>query len=93
MRAQVSKKLLRNINRTSEKLVSEAARIVLQSKQASQCLVLDRKAVRSLQTGFEAGIGRPLTKKEGAKYRREIKRFYVESSMPFPNFTGKAYFL
>ena len=93
IRAQVSKKLLRNINRTSEKLVSEAARIVLQSKQASQCLVLDRKAVRSLQTGFEAGIGRPLTKKEGAKYRREIKRFYVESSMPFPNFTGKAYFL
>ena len=50
IRARVSKNLLKNVNRTSEKLVSEAARIVLQSKQASQCLVLNRKAVRSLQT-------------------------------------------
>lgn len=93
IRARVSKNLLKNVNTTSEKLVSEAARIVLQSKQASQCLVLNRKAVRSLQTGFEAGIGRPLTQKEGTKYRKNVKKFFVESSMPFPNFIGKTYFL
>lgn len=93
IRAQVSKKLLENVNRQSEKIVSEAARIVLQSAQASQCLILDRKAVRALQNGFEAGIGRPLIKSEGTKYRREVKKFFVQNSSPLPDYPGKAYFL
>lgn len=93
IRSQVSKQLLTNVNRTSEKLVSEAARIVLQSTQASQCLILDRKAVKALQTGFEAGIGRNLSANEGKKYRTEVKKYFVQSSKPFPDIPGKSYFV
>jgi len=93
IRANVAAKLLENVDRTSNKLVSEAARIVLQSTQASQCLILDRKAVRVLQTGFEAGIGRSLTAKEGTKYRGKVKKYFKQLSKPFPDIPGKRYFI
>ena len=93
IRANVASKLLENVDRTSNKLVSEAARIVLQSTQASQCLILDRKAVKILQTGFEAGIGRSLTANEGKSYRGRVKRHFKTLSQPFPEIPGKRYFI
>jgi len=84
-RKRVSKELIKNFSRKSEKTVGEAARILLQSAEVSQCIVLKNKETQAVQKGFEAGIGRKLSKEEGVNYRREYKKFIKISSKPFPN--------
>ena len=68
-RKQVAAKLIENYNRKSEKTVGDAARILLQSADVRQCLVIKNRETKAIQTGYEAAIGRPLTKEEGTKYR------------------------
>jgi hypothetical protein len=84
LRQRISKSLIENFNRKSEKSVAEAARILLQSSDVQQCLILKTNEMRALQTGYEAAIGQPLTKAEGTKYRRELKKYLKSLSKPFP---------
>ena len=93
IRKEVSEKLLQDVERAERNIVSEAARKVLSTKEASQCLVLDRKAVSALVLGMEAGIGRKLTTYERKKYRAEVKEHFITISKPFPDIPGKAYFV
>ena len=74
-RKRVSKELLKNFSRQSEKTVGQAARILLQSAEVSQCIVLKNRETKAIQTGFEAGIERKLTAEEGTKYRAALKSF------------------
>ena len=84
LRQRISKSLIENFNRKSEKSVAEAARILLQSSDVQQCLILKTNEMRALQTGYEAAIGQPLTKADGTKYRRELKKHLKGLSQPFP---------
>lgn len=93
IREEVSLKLLQDVERAERNIVSEAARKVLSTKEASQCLVLDRKAVSALVLGMEAGIGRKFTTYERKKYRAEVKEHFITISKPFPDIPGKAYFV
>jgi hypothetical protein len=83
-RKRVSKKLLENFNRENSKTVGQAARILLQSAEVKQCIVLKNNETRAVQTGYEAAIGRALTKKEGTKYRAAFKKYIRNISTPFP---------
>lgn len=83
-RQQVSKRLLENYNRVAEKTVGEAARVLLQSADVRQCLVVKNKETKAIQTGYEAAIGRELEPDEGAKYRAALKKYLKEESEPFP---------
>lgn len=83
-RKRVSKELLKNFSRQSEKTVGQAARILLQSAEVSQCIVLKNRETKAIQTGFEAGIERKLTAEEGTKYRAALKSFIKSSSLKFP---------
>ena len=78
LRQRISKALIENFNRKSEKTVADAARILLQSTDVQQCLILKTKEMRALQTGYESAIGQPLTEDEGKKYRRELKKHLKE---------------
>ena len=93
-RKEVSKVLLENFNRKSEKLVAEASRILLQSAAVQQCIVLKTKQTHAIQAGFEAGIAPiEITKAQGTKYRRELKQYIKGLSKPFPeNQAGAVYF-
>jgi hypothetical protein len=84
IRKAVSVKLLKDLDRAQRNTVADAARKVLSTKEASQCLVLDRKAVTALTLGMEAGIGRKLTTYERKKYRAEVKSFFIKMSSTFP---------
>ena len=84
LRERISKALIENFNRKSEKTVGEAARILLQSSEVQQCIILKTKEMRALQIGYEAAIGQPLTKKDGTKYRRELKKYLKGLSQLFP---------
>ena len=83
-RKQVAEKLLENYNRVSEKTVGEAARILLESADVRQCLVIKNRETKAIQTGYEAGLGRPLSKDEGTKYRAALKRHIKGQHKPFP---------
>ena len=61
IREEVSLKLLQDVERAQRNIISVAARKVLGTKEASQCLVLDRRSITALVLGMEAGIGRKLT--------------------------------
>ena len=84
LRKQISKELLKNFERQSEKTVGKASRILLQSSEVNQCIVLKQTQTRAIQTGYEAAIGRELTKSEGTKYRAAVKNFIKGKSAPFP---------
>ena len=84
LRKRISKELLKNFERTSQKTVGNAARILLQSSEVQQCIVLKRNETKAIQLGFEAGIGRPLTREEGTKYRKQLKKHIKELARPFP---------
>ena len=94
-RKRVSKELLENFSRKSDKTVGKAARILLQSAEVSQCIVLKNNETKAIQTGFEAGIGRKLTTEEGRKYRTALKTHIKTSSFKFPKAknTSTRYFL
>lgn len=83
-RKELASKLLENYTRKSEKTVGEAARILLQSSDVRQCIVIKNKQTRAIQTGYEAGIGRVLSTKEGTKYRAAVKRYIKGLAHPFP---------
>ena len=83
-RKQIAAKLIENYNRKSEKTVGDAARILLQSADVRQCLVIKNRETKAIQTGYEAAIGRPLTKEEGTKYRAAFKRYIRGQHRPFP---------
>ena len=83
-RKQVAEKLLENYNRVSEKTVGEAARILLESADVRQCLVIKNRETKAIQTGYESGLGRPLSKDEGTKYRAALKRHIKGQHKPFP---------
>ena len=71
-RKEVSKVLLENFNRKSEKLVAEAARILLQSASVQQCIVLKTTQTHAIQAGFEAGIApAKLTSAQKTRYRMD----------------------
>ena len=55
-RKEVSKVLLEDFNRRSDKLVAQASRILLQSAAVQQCIVLKTKQTHAIQAGFEEGI-------------------------------------
>ena len=93
IRKEVSAKLLQDVERAERNIVSDAARKVLSTKEASQCLVLDRKAISALVLGMEAGIGRKLTTYERKIYRAQVKEYFIKSSKPFPDIPGKSYFV
>lgn len=84
LRKQISKQLIKNFDRTSAKTVGQAARILLQSSEVQQCIVLKNNETKAIQLGFEAAIGRVLTKKEGTDYRAALKRYIKDKSRPFP---------
>ena len=92
IRQQVSLKLMQDVERAERNIVSKAARKVLQTAEASQCLVLDRRSISALVLGFEAGIGRKLSTYERRKYRKDVKTFFERIAKPFPNIEGKVYF-
>lgn len=82
---RVSKVLLEEFNRKSEKDVADAARILLQSSKVQQCLVADPESLMIIQRGFEAGIGRTLKGKQGPSYRKALYNYIRGISKPFPN--------
>ena len=92
IREEVSLKLLQDAERAQRNIISVAARKVLGTKEASQCLVLDRRSITALVLGMEAGIGRKLTSYEKKKYRAEVKAFFIGMSKPFPEIPSKKYF-
>lgn len=84
-RKEVSKVLLENFNRKSEKLVAEAARILLQSAAVQQCIVLKTTQTHAIQAGFEEGIApAKLTSAQKTRYRKELKQYIRGLSQPFP---------
>ena len=85
LRQRISKALIENFNRVSDKTVGQAARVLLQSAEVRQCLVVNPKAMRALQTGFEAAIGETLSNDEGKTYRRKLKAFLKTYKQPFPH--------
>lgn len=89
----IKTKLLKDVERAERNTVGDAARKALSTKEASQCLVLNRKAVTALVLGMEAGIGRKLTSYERKKYRKEVKDHFIMMSRPFPKVPGRQYFL
>lgn len=89
----IKTKLLKDVERAERKSIGEAARAVLSTAAASQCLVLNRKAVNALIIGMEAGIGRKLTTYEKKKYRKGVKDHFIGMSQPFPQIAGRKYFL
>ena len=84
LRQQIAKKLIENYNRKSEKTVGQAARILLESADVRQCLVIKNRETRAIQTGYEAAIGRPLSKEEGTKYRAALKKYFRGQHKSFP---------
>lgn len=84
IRKAVSLKLLEDLDRANRNSAAKAARKVLSTKEASQCLILDRKAITALTLGMEAGIGRKLTTYERKKYRAGVKNFFMGMSKPYP---------
>lgn len=93
IRSLVARELLVNYNRTAEKLLDEAARIVGQSAAVSQCVILDEESLEAYALGFEAGVGRSLSSSERAKYKSELKTTFAKMSAPFPDTRVKGYFL
>ena len=93
IRQEVSLKLLQDIERAERNIVSEAARKVFQTAQVSQCLVLDRKGVTALVKGFEAGIGRKLSKYERTTYRQKVKGHFIGQKKTFPDIPEKKHFV
>lgn len=89
----IKQKLLRDVDRAARNTIGTAARKALSTTSASQCLVLDRKAVTALTLGMEEGIGRKLTSYERKKYRASVKNFFIGMSKPYPNVPGRKYFL
>jgi len=89
LRQRISKSLIENFNRKSEKSVADAARILLQSSDVQQCLILKPKQMKVLQIGYEAAIGRPLAKNVGEDYRKGLKQYLVGLSQPFPDTKDK----
>ena len=51
LRKQISKELLKNFERQSEKTVGKASRILLQSSEVNQCIVLKQTQTKAIQTG------------------------------------------
>lgn len=93
LRKYVSNKLLEDLNRSSEKEMAEAARLVGQSNHVSQCLILDEDALEAYWIGFQAGIGRPIDDPALKDvYKNTIKSVFIEKSMPFPEGDDKIYF-
>ena len=84
LRKRISKELLKNFESTSQKTVGKAARKLLQSSDVQQCIVLKRNETKAIQLGFEAAIGRPLTREEGTKYRKKLKAYIKGKARPFP---------
>lgn len=93
IRSLVARELLINYNRTADKLLDEAARIVGQSAAVRQCVVVDRESLEAYALGFEAGIGRKLSSSERTKYKSELKEAFAKMSAPFPDTEVKGYFL
>ena len=49
LRKQISKELLKNFERQSEKTVGKASRILLQSSEVNQCIVLKQTQTKAEQ--------------------------------------------
>lgn len=93
IRKEISARLLAGLDRAEDKIVSKASRIVFQSAEVSQCLVLDRKGVTALTKGFEAGLGRPLSSYERTEYRKGVKKHFISLQKPFPDTPEKKFFI
>jgi hypothetical protein len=89
----IKQKLLKDVDRAARNTIGKASRKALSTTSASQCLVLDRRAVTALTLGMEEGIGRKLTSYERKKYRSSVKTFFIGMSKPYPNVPGRKYFL
>ena len=90
----IKEKLLKDVERAERNTIGKAARKALSTKEASQCLVLNTRAVTALVLGMEAGIGRKLSSYERKKYRKEVKEHFIKISKPYPQRApGRKYFL
>ena len=71
----VANKMLQNLNRKSEKIFKDASRLLMESKQVQECLVINKRAIDQLQVGFQAGVSpTEVDKKILTKYRRELRK-------------------
>jgi len=81
----VANKMLENLNRKSEKVFKDASRLLMESAQVQQCLVINKRAIDQLQVGFQAGVSpTEVDKKTLTKYRRELRKFLRQLSKPAP---------
>lgn len=81
----VANKMLENLNRKSEKIFKDASRLLMESAQVQQCLVINKRAIDQLQVGFQAGVSpTEVDKKILTKYRRELRKELRRFAKPPP---------